>query len=108
MRSGALRYPAKLVREVTNTTDSGAETTEYEDVLDTRVGITTVSGREFIEGGAETMETTVKIVMRKPSETGKRVLMGDIVRSENREYTVMAVLEFDNQRSLQLMCKELI
>lgn len=108
MRSGALRYPATIVREITVTTESGAETTAYEDVLTTRVGITTVSGREFIDGGAETMETTVKIVMRTPNHLGKRVLMGDEVRSQGRNYTVISVLDFDKQRSLQLMCKELV
>ena len=34
MRSGKLRYPAKLVREKTIITDSGAESVEYEDVLE--------------------------------------------------------------------------
>ena len=107
MRSGKLRYPAKLVREKTIITDSGAESVEYEDVLETRVGITTVSGREFIEGGAETMETTVKIVMRTPPDE-TRILMGDLVRANAREYKIISVLDFDNMKSLQLMCKELI
>ena len=105
MRSGKLRHPADIVREVTSRTSSGAETTDYESVTKTRVGITTVSSKEFIEGGAETMQTTVKIVMRTPSE---RVLMGDIVRANGREYKVMGVLDFDNGRSLQLMCEELV
>ena len=108
MRSGAMRYPAKLVREITSITGSGAEKTEYENVLSTRVGITTVSGREFIEGAAETMETTVKIVMRRPAVTQRRVLMGDIVRANDREYKVISVLDFDKTKSLQLMCKELV
>lgn len=108
MRSGALRYPASIVREITTITDSGAETTDYLDILSTRVGITTVSGREFIDGGAETMETTVKIVMRTPNELSQRVLMGDEVLTTGRKYIVISVLDFDKQRSLQLMCKELI
>jgi len=105
MRGGKLRYPAVLVREITTNTLTGADTTDYESILSARVGITTVSGKEFIEGGAETMQTTVKIVMRRPNQ---RVLMGDEVRSMGRTYKVMGVLEFDNGRSLQLMCEELI
>jgi len=105
MKSGKLRYPAEVVREITSTTTSGAGTVEYQSIIKLRVGITTVSGRDFIEGGAETMETTVKIVMRAPA---KRVLMGDVVKADAREYKVMGVLEFDAGRSLQLMCKELI
>ena len=105
MRSGKLRYPAEVVREITSRTTTGAETTDYESITKARVGITTVSGKEFIEGGAETMQTTVKIVMRRPSQ---RVLMGDEVRSIGRTYKVMGVLEFDNRRSLQLMCEELV
>jgi len=106
MRSGKLRYPAELVREVTTRTETGAETVAFESILNTRVGITTVNSREFIEGGAETMETTLKVVMRKPKD--ERVLMGDVIRADNKEFKVMGVLEFDNGRSLTLMCKELI
>ena len=105
MRSGKLRYPCEIVREVKRQTNTGGETLEYESVLHTRAGITTVSGREYIEGGAETMETTVKIVIRK---SGERILLGDIVRSNNQEYKILGVLNFDNDRSLQLMCKELL
>lgn len=107
MRSGLLRYPAHIVREVKKTTDTGAETVEYESILSTRVGIKSVSGREFIAGGAEMMETTVKIVMRyHPLQ--KRILAGDEVRANNKKYSIISVLDFDNERSLQLMCKELI
>ncbi len=105
MRGGKLRYPAVVVREVTSTTLTGADTTDYESILSAKIGITTVSGKEFIEGGAETMQTTVKIVMRR---TEKRVMLGDEVRSMGRIYKVMGVLEFDNRRSLQLMCEELV
>jgi len=106
MRSGKLRYPAELLREVKTTTGTGAEELEYLSILHTRVGITTVNAREFIEGGAETMETTLKVVMRKPHD--KRVLMGDLIRADKKQFKIMGVLEFDNGRSLQLMCKELI
>ena len=106
MKSGKLRHPAKVVREITEASSSGSQEVTHEDILTTRVGITTVSGREYIEGGAETMETTVKIVMRNPST--KRILMGDEIRAMDRVYKVMGVLEFDNRRSLQLMCKELV
>lgn len=105
MRSGKLRYPAEIMREVTDTTPSGAETTIYKSVLFARVGIITVSSRDFIEGGAETMETTVKIAMRKPTE---RVLLGDVVKADGKEFKVLGVLEFDNGKSLQLMSKELL
>ena len=105
MRGGKLRFPAKVIREVASASSSGSQEVDYETVLITRVGITTVSGKEYLEGGAETMETTVKIVMRTPS---KRVLMGDVVEANGREYKVMGVLDFDNRRSLQLMCKELV
>ena len=105
MKSGKLRYPAHVVREITSTTSSGADTVDYESVLATRVGITTVLSKDYIEGGAETMETTVKVVMRRPNQ---RVLMGDIVYADNKELKVMGVLEFDNGKSLQLMCKELL
>ncbi len=107
MRSGKLRYPAKIVREVKVTTPSGAEKTAFEDVHETRVGLNTVNGREYIAGGAETMETTVKIVLRTPpSET--RILMGDMVLSCDKKYKIITVLDFDHGRSLQLMCKELV
>ena len=105
MRSGKLRTPATFVREIKGRTATGAETTLFEEVLQARVGIKSVSGREFIEGGAETMETTVKIVMRTPAV---RVLMGDIIRANSREYKIISVLDFDNDRSLQLMCKEIL
>ncbi len=107
MRSGALRYPAKIVREKTESTSSGAETVTYEDVLHTRVDIKTVSGREYIDGGAEMMETTVKIIARiNPSD--KRVLTSDIIRANDREYDIVGVLEFDMGKSYQFMCKELL
>lgn len=107
MDGGKLRYPAQLVREVTSVTDSGAETVDFEEVLNTRVGIKTVSGREFIDGGAEMMETTVKISMRH-AQSDNRVLVNDLVRANNREYKIISILEFDAGKSLQLMCKELI
>ena len=107
MKSAKLRHPAEVVREITWRTSSGAETTDYESILKTRVGITSVSGKEYIEGGAETMETTVKIVMRiHPSSN--RVLMGDIIKANNRQYKIISPLEFDTMRSLQIMCKELV
>lgn len=105
MRGGKLRYPAEVLREITSQSSTGGEQTEYTSVLKTKVGITTVSGADYIKGGAETMETTVKIVMRTPNE---RVLMGDHIKAQSRTYIVMGVLEFDNGRSLQLMCKELL
>lgn len=107
MDSGKLRYPALIVREIKEVTASGAETVTYEDVLNTRVGIKTVSGREFIEGGAELMETTVKIVARN-NEDAKRVLAGDIVRANNREYQIVSILDFDTNKSYQFMCKEIL
>jgi len=106
MRSGDLRYPAEFVREVKERTDTGAETTVYKVYLKVRVGYKTVSGREFIDGGAETMETTIKVVMRKVEQ--QRVLVGDMVRADAKEFKVLGVLEFDKGRSLQLMCKEII
>jgi head-tail adaptor len=106
MRSGKLRYPAELVREVTDRTESGADTTVSKTILKTRVGITTVTGREFIEGGAETMEVSNKIVMRKPS--GIEVLLGDEILANNKKYEVIFPLEFDNGRSLNIMCKEIV
>lgn len=106
MRSGKLRYPAEVVREVTDRTDSGAETTVYKSILKTRAGVTTVNARDFIEGGAETMETTVKVVIRTPKD--ERVLMGDVIKADGKDLKVMGVLEFDNGRSLQLMCKEIL
>ena len=105
MKGGKLRYPAEVVREISSTTSSGADTTEYESVLKTRVGITTVNSKDFIAGGAETMETTVKVVMRRPNE---RVLMGDVVKADNKELKVLGVLEFDAGKSLHLMCTELV
>ena len=108
MRGGKLRYPVDVVREITKQTDTGAESVEYFGVLSTRAGINTVTGREYIEGGAETMETTVKIIMRKHADVDKRVLMGDIIQATKRKYVVISVLNFDNDRSLQLMCKEIL
>jgi len=105
MKSGKLRYPAEVVREVTSKTSTGGDTTEYESVLKTRVGITTVNSKDFIAGGAETMETTVKVVMRRPNQ---RVLMGDIVRADSKELKVLGVLEFDAGKSLHLMCTEIV
>ena len=105
MKGGKLRYPAEVVREVTSTTTTGADTTEYKSILKTRAGNTPVNNKDFIAGGAETMETTIKVVMRRPNQ---RVLLGDVVRADSKELKVMGVLEFDNGKSLHLMCTELI
>lgn len=105
MKSGKLRYPCEILREVTEQTQSGAETVVYKTVLNTRCGLTTVNGREFIEGGAETMETTLKVVVRA---THQRILLGDVVKADKKMMKVLGVLEFDTGRSLQLMCKELL
>jgi len=107
MRSGKLRTPIKVVREITSQTSTGGEKVEYEDVLTSRAEIKSVNGREYIEGGAELMETTVKIIMRiHPSQ--KRIFAGDIVRGEGREYSIISPLIFDNNTAYQLMCKEII
>lgn len=108
MRSGKLRYPATLVRDVKQKSATGGEVVISTDILTTRVGINYVNSREYIEGGAETMETTVKIVMRTPDSTVARVIVGDEIQTNGLKYTILGVLPFDNGRSLQLMCKEVI
>lgn len=106
VQAGKYRYPATIQRRQFGQDQYGATVNDWATVLNVRVGVSPLSGREFFEKEVENPELIHRIYMRYIRNT---VTPDMRILYDGRIFLINAVIDYqERHQELQLVCKELI
>lgn len=106
IEAGKYKYPAQLQKRQMGQNSYGETTQDWATVLNVRVGVSPISGREFFANDNVNNEITHRVYMRYV----RNVVTPDMrIVYDNRNFLITAVIDYmERHKELQLMCKELI
>lgn len=106
VQAGKYRYPAQIQQRQKAQDSYGATINDWVTVLNTRVGVSPMSGREFFEQKVENPELFHRVFMRYV----RNVVTPDMrVLYDGRTFLIDAVIDYqEKHQELQLICRELI
>jgi SPP1 family predicted phage head-tail adaptor len=106
VQAGKYRYPATIQKRQMGQDGYGSTTQDWITVLNARVGVFPISGREFFEQHVENPELTHKVYMRYIRNT---VTPDMRILYDGRTFLIHSVIDYQERHTeLQLICKELI
>jgi SPP1 family predicted phage head-tail adaptor len=103
--AGSYRHPITFQKQTTEKNEFGEKVSTWVDFAQSRAGIYPVSGKDYFAAEQIHSDVTTKVHVRyMPGITADmRVKFGE------RIFKIVAVLNFqENNKELQLMCKEML
>jgi SPP1 family predicted phage head-tail adaptor len=106
VNAGKYNKPATIQKRQMGQDSYGATVNDWVTILNARVGVSPLSGREFFEEHVENPELIHRIYMRYIRNT---VTPDMRVLYDGRTFLIEAVIDYQERHTeLQLVCKELI
>lgn len=106
IEAGKYRYPATIQKRNMGQDSYGGTIQDWVKVIDVRVNVAPISGREFFDKEVINPELTHKITMRYV----RNVVTPDMrIIYDGRTFLITSIIDFQERHmELQMICKELV